>query len=323
MVKLWKGKFVFHKIKNALGIEKSKKIEVINRKTGEKFIEKIYGEDAMKLFYGKAWMAQVTEKLLTRKFLSNVYGAFNDSQASKHKIPEFIKTMEISEQECEKDVSEYNSFNEFFARKLKPDARPIDNNPLSIISPSDGRLLVFPKLEDSTLSYVKWASLKLRDLFHENHNLANRFRNGSCAVLRLCPADYHRFHFPVSGVVGVTKSVPGLLHSVSPFALEHKIPVYCMNKRAITELDSPVMGKVVLMEVGALFIGSIVQTHKPSTEVTKGEEKGFFKFGGSTCILFFEPNSVQFDPDLVKNSLAGFETLVCMGEKIATIQAQS
>jgi phosphatidylserine decarboxylase len=138
-------------------------------------------------------------------------------------------------------------------------------------------------------------------------------------VLRLCPSDYHRFHFPVGGKVGITKTISGLLHSVSPYALEQKIPVYCLNKRTICELESDSFGKVLIMEVGAMFVGSIVQTYRAGSTVKKGDEKGFFKFGGSTTLFFFEKNAMVFDVDLVKNTKDGFETYVKMGEGIGKL----
>ncbi|MGY3802950.1 archaetidylserine decarboxylase [Pigmentibacter ruber] len=305
-------------LKSILG-NTTKQIEVVKRGNGEKFIEKIYGEDAMKVFYGSSAGAVFTEKFLTNKWLSNIYGAYNDSGASKHKIEEFVNSMEINVSESDKDISEYNSFNDFFARKLHPRARPINRTPNGINSPGDGRLLVFPKIDETTISYLKWAPIKLLDLFNGNESLAERYKNGSCGVLRLCPADYHRFHFPVSGKAGVTKTIPGLLHSVNPYALEQKIPVYCLNKRTICELDSDQFGKVLLLEVGALFVGTIVQTYRPGMQVEKGDEKGFFKFGGSTCIFFFEHGIMNFDSDLIHSSKEGYETLVQMGEKIGTL----
>ena len=298
---------------------KSIQIKVVNRVTGEQFEEKIYGEDAMKIFYGSPIVAQATEKLLTNKVISQMYGAFNDSILSKYKIEEFVNLMGINISECEKDITEYKSFNDFFSRKLKPQVRPINRKEGTIVSPSDGRLLVFPKLDDTTLSYVKWAPIRLIELFANNESLVERYKNGMCAVLRLCPSDYHRFHFPVSGKIGVTKNISGMLHSVNPYALEQNFPVYCLNKRTMAELDSNEAGKVLMMEVGAMFVGTIAQTYRPTLAVEKGEEKGFFKFGGSTCILFFEKDSIHFDPDLIKNSAEGLETLVKMGEQIAVI----
>jgi len=294
-----------------LGVE-SKQINVVDRRSNESFVEKVYGDDVMKVFYGHPAGLAVTTKLLTNRVLSNIYGAYNDSAASKHKIEDFVEALGIDITECSKDLVEYVSFNDFFARKLRPGARVITEEDKAVASPGDGRLLVF------FVSYVKWAPISLFDLFNKNQELADRYRNGACAVLRLCPADYHRFHFPVAGKVGITKTVPGLLHSVSPYALEQGLPVYCLNKRTLCELKTNEMGGTILqMEIGALFVGSIVQTYRAGTQVQRGDEKGYFKFGGSTCILFFEKGTVQFDDDLVRNSQNGLETLVKMGERLA------
>lgn len=311
------------KIKSALTTT-TKQIEVVDRKTGKHFIEKIYGENAMKLLYGNPVLVSLASGVLANKWLSNIYGAYHDSAASKHKIADFVQTLNINLDECEKEVSQYQSFNEFFTRKLKPEFRPIDGSKDSVISPSDGRLLVFPKIDEDTICYLKWAPIKLLDLFHGNKLLVEKYRNGSCAVLRLCPADYHRFHFPVSGKTGITKTVPGILHSVNPYALEQKIPVYCLNKRTLCELKSDHFGTVLMMEVGAMFVGTIVQTYRPMTHVDKADEKGFFKFGGSTCLFFFEQGMMDFDEDLIKNSASGLETLVQMGERIGkSVSAQT
>lgn len=299
---------------------KAKKIEVFSRAKQEIVEEKVYGEDFMRLFYGHPTGAAFTTKFLVNRWMSNVYGAYNDSGASKHKVEDFAKALNIDLNECEKDISEYGSFNEFFARRLKPEARPIDGDPKNFVSPGDGRLLVFPSIDEDTISFVKWAPIKLMELFNKNHALVERYRGGSCGVLRLCPADYHRFHFPVAGKAGVTKTVPGFLHSVSPYALEQKIPVFCLNKRTICSLESDEFGKVLLMEVGAMFVGSIVQTYRTGTNVSRGDEKGYFKFGGSTTIFFAEAGKMVFDSDLVQNSERCIETVVRMGERIARLR---
>lgn len=308
-------------VSRLLGVE-SKQILVMDRKTNQSFVEKVYGDDVMKLFYGHPAGLAVTTRLLTNRFLSNLYGAYNDSAASKHKIEDFVETLGIDVTECSKDLVEYVSFNDFFARKLRPGAREIAQDPNAVASPGDGRLLVFPKIDETSISYVKWAPVPLFELFNRNKELAEKFRNGSCAILRLCPADYHRFHFPVSGKVGITKTVPGLLHSVNPYALEQGLPVYCLNKRTICELKSNQLGSVLMLEVGALFVGSIVQTYRAGTAVQRGDEKGYFKFGGSTCILFFEEGAIEFDKDIVQNSQNGLETFVKMGEQIALSSRQ-
>ena len=156
-------------------------------------------------------------------------------------------------------------------------------------------------------------------LFNKDAELVERYRGGTCGILRLCPSDYHRFHFPVGGKVGPTKMVKGLLHSVNPYVLGQKRQVFAANKRSICSLESPDFGNVLLMEVGAMGVGSIVQTYASDTEVKPGDEKGYFKFGGSTTIFFFEKDRVEFDEDLIRNSELGVETLVRMGETIGRL----
>lgn len=309
---------MWSKIKSALEVT-SKQIDVVDRKTGKTFQETIYGENAMKMIYGNPIGVKFMSKLLTNQKLSDLYGAYNDSTISKHKIQKFIEFLNIDTSECDLPVSDYQSFNDFFARKLKTDARPIDTNENSIVSPGDGRLLVFPKISKNQICYIKWAPIRLNELFDGDHKLEKKYTNGSCVVLRLCPSDYHRVHFPVSGIPSVTKNISGLLHSVNPYALEQKIPVFSLNKRTMCTLQSEKFRDVLLMEIGAMFVGAIVQTYRPATEVKKGDEKCFFKFGGSTTVMFFEPNAVDFDKDLVKNSEEHIETYVRMGEKIGGV----
>lgn len=310
---------MWSKIKSALEVT-SKQIDVIDRKTGKTFKETIYGENAMKMIYGNPIGLKVVSKLLTNQKLSDLYGAYNDSTMSKGKIQKFIEFLNINTNECELPVSDYLSFNDFFARKLKPEARPIDTNENSVISPGDGRLLVFPKIGKTQVSYIKWAPVRLNELFDGDHKLEKKYANGACVVLRLCPSDYHRVHFPVDGTPSVTKNIPGLLHSVNPYALEQKIPVFCINKRTMCTLSSEKFGDVLLMEIGAMFVGSIVQTYRATNQVKKGDEKCFFKFGGSSTILFFEPQKVTFDKDLIKNSEDQIETYVRMGERIGVAE---
>jgi len=300
----------------------SKIIEVYHREQKKNFIEVIYGDDAMKIFQGTKLGFRFTDKFLTNQTLSRLYGAYNDSSLSKRKIKKCADLLKIDLDELEKSLSEFTSFNDFFTRTLKPEARPIDSLPNSFSSPGDGRLLVFPKLDDDLLSYVKWAPIRLKDLFQHDEALIKRYRDGACGILRLCPTDYHRFHFPVKGKAGITRTIKGVLHSVSPYTLENKVPVYTLNKRTVCEVETASYGKVLLMEVGALFVGGIMQTYRPGYEVNKGEEKGFFKFGGSTCIFFLQKGVMEFDEDLIFQSKLGRETYVKMGEKIGTLKAK-
>ena len=103
--------------------------------------------------------------------------------------------------------------------------------------------------------------------------------------------------------------------SVNPFALRKKAEIFCLNKREYTTLSNPLFGDVIMAEVGATMVGSIVQTYERSS-VKKGEEKGYFKFGGSTVVLLFEKSKICIDKDLLINTAMGYETAVKMGERI-------
>ena len=304
------------RLTSVLGAQK-KTIEVFSRERQELVEEVVFGEQLLRLSYGTPLGLRLTTKLLAHRWLSCLGAIYFNSPLSRAKIQPFLETLRIDASQYEKDPADYRSFNEFFARKLRPGLRPICSDPLSITSPGDGRLLVFPRIDEDSLSYVKWAPVKLIDLFNSDQALVERYRGGACAVLRLAPPDYHRFHFPVGGTAGPSSTVPGLLHSVSPYALEQKIPVFALNKRTICEVQTEELGRVLLLEVGAMGVGSIVQTYTPGAPALRGTEKGYFKYGGSTCIVLVEPGKITFDEDLLRNSDRGLETMVKMGERIA------
>ena len=149
----------------------------------------------------------------------------------------------------------------------------------------------------------------------DNPDLAQKYQDGALLIIRLAPMDYHRFHFPVSGKLSPNKKIDGDYYSVNPYALRKKAEIFCLNKREYTILSNPLFGDVVMAEVGATMVGSIEQTFKGSF-VNKGEEKGYFKFGGSTVVLLFEKSKIHIDEDLLINTAKGYETTVKMGERI-------
>lgn len=139
---------------------------------------------------------------------------------------------------------------------------------------------------------------------------------GTCLILRLSSTDCHRFHFIDNGICKETKKIKGDYYSVSPIALKAVTELFCKNKREWSIFQSDSFGDVLCIEVGATCVGSIIQTYTPSKRVKKGEEKGFFKFGGSTIILFFENGKVKIDEDIIDQTNRGYETSIVMGEKI-------
>lgn len=218
---------------------------------------------------------------------------------------------------CENSIEDFNNFNDFFARKLLPSARPINMDSNALISPGDGRLSAYDNIDLNKLVQVKGLTYSLEELI-DDKELAKEYDGGICLILRLCPTDYHRFHFVDNGTCGATKKITGSYYSVNPIALE-KIPkLFCQNKREWSLFKSENFGDIIYVEVGATCVGTIIQSYTENTPIKKGDEKGFFKFGGSTTILFFKKGIVKIDKEILEQSALGYETKVLMGETIGT-----
>lgn len=279
--------------------------------------EKIYKEGLLIFLYGKKSFFALALKFFIAKssLCSFVYAFFQKTKFSKKKIEPFVKSYQIDLSESEKTLEEFESFNDFFIRKLKPTARVIDPNPKLAISPVDGRALVFQDLSVNTSFYVKGQTLSLKELFADDE-LAGKYSDGSMALVRLSPVDYHRFHFPFDCFAHVPKLIPGHYYSVNPLALKNDLSILCKNKRMITLVDSECFGRVLFLEIGATFVGTIHQTFVSDHLYAKGEEKGYFSFGGSTVILVFEKNKILFEKDLIYTSSKNVETLIRFGDRL-------
>ena len=270
-------------------------IQVYNRKTNKYDTENVAGDKYIKWAYESPIGKSFVELFIKRKLFSKLYGNFCDSKLSVKKINSFIKNFNIDTDIFTNDPSDFKSFNDFFIRKLTPESRPINKDKNILISPGDGRLLAYTNIDINSLIQVKGITYSLSELLEDNP-IANEYAGGTCLVLRLCPVDYHRLHFIDDGIPEKSNIVNGNYYSVNPTALERIPKLYC--------------------QVGATCVGSIVQTYEPNKKISKGDEKSYFKFGGSTTILFFKENTVTIDDDILIQSSFGFETKVIMGEKI-------
>lgn len=290
-------------------------IQVYNRKTNKYDTENVAGDKYIKWTYESPLGKGLLELIIKRKIFSKLYGFYCDTKLSTKKIPSFIKDFNIDMDICTTDVNDFKNFNDFFVRKLTNEARPIDTDKNSVISPGDGRLLAYTNISIDNVIQVKNISYSLSELLQDNE-VAKKYEGGTCLVLRLCPIDYHRLHFIDNGVAEKSNVVDGDYYSVNPTALERIPKLYCQNKREWSIFHSENFDDIIHVEVGATCVGSIVQTYEPGKKVNKGDEKGYFKFGGSTTILFFKPNTITIDDDILIQSSFGFETKVHMGEKI-------
>lgn len=295
---------------------KFEKIKYIERKTGEIKEEKVMGEGALKFLYYNPFGSLLLNTVVKRKFLSEIYGKKMNKPESKMKIAGFIKEMNIDMNDYARDINEYKSFNDFFYRELKTGARTIDRTESVLVSPADGKILAYENLKEKDKFFVKGSEFTLEEFFSDKE-LAKKYEDGTFVIVRLAPADYHRFHFPATGKISETKKIKGYYYSVSTHAIKRNFRIFCENKREYAILSTKKFGDIAMIDVGATMVGSIVQTYKENSFVEKGDEKGYFLFGGSTCILVFEKDKIQVDEDIIENTKNGMETRIYMGEKIA------
>jgi phosphatidylserine decarboxylase len=245
--------------------------------------------------------------------LSFKQGIKYDDPASKAEIQKFINFHQLDMSEVLLPMEAFKNFNEFFYRQLKPDARPCSapDNPKIIVSPADCRSVVFNRMDEATKIWVKGREFSIERLLGNAYpEDAHRYKNGGLGIFRLAPQDYHRFHIPVDGVMGTPKTIEGEYYTVNPMAIRSALDVYGENVRVVIPIDSLEHGRVMVICVGAMMVGSTVITRKPGENVKRAEELGYFKFGGSTILLLFEEGSMKFDDDLVDNSNGALETLV-------------
>lgn len=288
-------------------------IRYYNRYTQTLETERIFGEKWLRFAYEKPLGRAGVWLFARRKFFSAYYGWKMNKRRSALKIIPFIAEYDLDVDEFAKRAFDFRTFNEFFYRSLKPESRPINAEADTAVLPADGRHLAFPNVDMAEGFYVKGAKFTLAELLGDAA-LADKFAGGAMLISRLCPVDYHRFHFPVAGQPSEARLINGYLYSVSPIALQRNIRYLVENKRMITLVESPVFGTVAMIEVGATNVGTIRQTYVEDRAVAKGEEKGFFAFGGSCVITLFQKDRIRFADDLVTQSASCVETYARMGD---------
>ena len=286
-------------------------IQYYDRQSGLLKTEKVAGEKWLMWLYNNPVGEATLWALAKRKVVSSVYGNSMDRRSSARKIQPFVEEFGIDLRTAQKQ--EFTSFNDFFTRKLKDNARPVDTSSIIAVSPADGKILAWANISNSNF-IIKGYHFNVVS-FLNNARLAQKYLDGTLVIIRLAPFDYHRFHFPMSGSVSPVTRIDGDYYSVNPLALRKMAEIFCLNKREFTIISNPLFGDVVMAEVGATMAGSIIQTYTGNS-AKKGEEKGYFKFGGSTVVLLFEKGKIRVDEDLLINTLKGYETAVREGERI-------
>jgi phosphatidylserine decarboxylase len=290
-------------------------IRYYNRHTASLETEQVYGEGFLRWSYGNPLGALSLSAFVKRPFFSKWYGRRMSTPESAARVQPFIAEYGLDPADFAAAAESYRSFNEFFYRKLKPSARPVDADEASAVFPADGRHLGFERASEIAGVFVKGQKFDLPTLLGDA-DLAAKYADGALILSRLCPVDYHRFHFPVAGIPGEARVINGPLFSVNPIALRQRLAYLWTNKRCVTELRTEHFGTVICMEIGATCVGTIQQTFQPGEAITKGAEKGYFAFGGSSTLTLFEPGRIQLEADLRENSARQVELYARIGTRL-------
>ncbi len=285
-----------------------------DRQSGQLVAERIPAEGALRWFYQTRLGYLLTLFCARRASFCRLYGWWQNRPASRRQILPFAQRFALDLAEVELPADQYPSFNAFFSRRLKPEARPFALAPEALCAPADGKVLVYPCLGEGALLPVKGSQVSVAQILDSEED-ARLYAGGGALVVRLAPYDYHRFHFPDGGQAGSARYLGRKYHSVNPLALERVPRIFALNRRVLTYLDTNHFGRVAYVEVGAFAVGSMVQIYAPGP-VARGQEKGYFQFGGSTLVLFFERGRVVFDADLLADSAQNLEVHVKTGVRI-------
>lgn len=268
------------------------------------------GQDRLlEWMYGTA-AGRILVRLMIQPWVSHAAGWMMDSRLSALAVGPFIKKNHIRMEEFEE--RKFRSFNDFFTRRLRAGARPVDADPSHLVSPCDCKLSAYEIGEDSRFC-IKGTEYTLESLLR-SETLAKEFLGGMLLVFRLTVGDYHRYGYADTGFVGENVHIPGVYHTVNPAAAQ-RFPIYKENTRQYSLLESEIFGKMLQMEVGAAMVGRIVN-NPGNCQVRRCQEKGRFEFGGSTIVLCLQKGAAVIDEDILENTKQDIETVVKFGQRI-------
>lgn len=292
-----------------------------DRAQGRPVEEKVLDEGMIRWLYGTLSGRMATDLLFSRRSFSKLYAWWMCQGArSRKRIAPFVKAFAVDLEEFE--ARDYASFNEFFARGLRPGVRPFEPEAEVLPAFAEGACLAWEAISAQDRFPVKGEWLRPEQLIADEPR-SRPFRGGPAILLRLRPQDYHRFHYVDAGPILDHARIPGRLHTVNPLALSARGDILCRNERHVSIQETQHFGRVAYVEIGAMTVGRIVQRHTPGHVARRGDEKGYFLCGGSTLLLFGEPGRWRPDADLIARTQEQTETLVRLGTRIASSAAPS
>ena len=282
-------------------------MNIYDRKTRNLIEEVEHQEKFVEFLYNRLTGRILLKICLARPWLSKLVAVYQKSKRSRKDIIPFIKKHNIDTKHW--NLSQFKSFNDFFIRKKNI---AITHDESALTSIAESKLSVFTIDEDLCLD-IKNSKYTIEEIVG-NKDLAEQFSNGLCLVFRLSANNYHRYIFPDKGCLKKTYKIKGALHTVRPVSAKYR--VFSRNSREVSLLQTENLGEIIQIEVGAMLVGKIRNNIVTSFE--KGDEKGFFEYGGSTSILLLK-NNVVIDDDILEQTQKGYEVKVDIGEKIGRI----
>lgn len=277
-----------------------------NRESKDYFKEK---DSLLLKFLYKTFIGRMLLKVLTKKFISDFVAKYMQSPLSKIRIKRFIKKYKINMDDYIED--NYYCFDDFFTRRIKDNRRVLNKDIKSLVAPCDGKLSVF-KIDENTNLNIKNSNYSIEELIQDK-DLAKCYQGGYCLVFRLCVDDYHHYAFIDDGKIIKKKLIKGKLNTVRPIAHKYK-KVFSENTREYSLIKTSNFGNIIQMEVGAMLVGKIC--NNDLKKFSRGDEKGYFRFGGSTIILLFEKDKIRIDNDIIEECNNDIEVIVKMFDVI-------
>ena len=282
--------------------------KIYNRKNKTFYEDKQYGGKALNFLYGNVLGRIILKIFIVGKGYSRFNARRNSTKKSVEKIEPFVKEYGIVMSDFED--RKYTSFSDFFTRKLVPGKRTFTNDDNDLISVADSKLLCYKITKDGKIP-IKNSIYTAKEIIGES--FTKDFYGGYCLVFRLTVDDYHRYCFFDKGKIIDNKYIKGKLHTVSPISAK-RYKVFSENCRSVSYIETKNFGNCYQIEIGALLVGKII--NYPIENFSKGEEKGYFEMGGSTCVVMIKKDVVIIDDDILVNSRDGIETKVLIGERI-------
>lgn len=254
--------------------------------------------------------------LLTHPWVDRLVAKYQNSRMSRGHIQTFIRQHHIDMTEFE--PHDYRSYSDFFLRKFRAGLRPFVEEPTHLAAFVEGRYFGWERFSDHQRMPVKSKSLSRTQVLG-SREYARRFANGPVLMARLSPMDYHYVHYPDAGRTETGYRLGYHNNTVNWRAIQNKPQIICQNERQVSLLLTDHFGCLGFVEVGATTVGKIVQTHPEDQRYSRGQQKGFFRFGGSLVVVFGEEGAWKPAEDILSHTERNVETLVRLGEPVAEV----